>query len=151
NQVVVGGMQDNSTAWTNSDDPNFTWTIPSSGDGSFAAVSNGSQFYYFSSQNGVVYKMELDNNGNRIGYRRIDPENGSSYLFINPFILDPNDQNTMYVSSFTNIFRHNHLDTIALLNKGGRLKTGWTSFIANSNNLRVTTLEASYFNPKHRL
>jgi len=150
-QIIAGGMQDNSTAWTNTDDPTFKWTIPSSGDGSFAAIGNGGKDYYFSSQLGRTYKMTLDQNGNRTAYRRIDPDNGGPYLFVNPFILDPADNNVMYMTSNYSVYRHQHLDSIALDSTNSKLKTHWEQLITNNDNNRVHALKASRKNPKHRL
>ena len=150
-QEVAGGMQDNSTAWTNNDDPTFEWTIPSSGDGSFSAIGNGGQDYYFSSQLGRTYKMTLDQNGNRTAYRRIDPDGGGPYLFVNPFILDPADNDVMYMSSYFSIYRHQHLDSIILDSKNSKLNTGWEQLITNNSNNRVHAIKASRKNPKHRL
>ena len=150
-QEVAGGMQDNSTAWTNNDNPTFSWTIPSSGDGSFSAIGNGGQDYYFSSQLGRTYKMTLDQNGNRTAYRRIDPDGGGPYLFVNPFILDPADNDVMYMSSYFSVYRHQHLDSIMLDSTNSKLNTGWEQLITNNSNNRVHAIKASRKNPKHRL
>lgn len=150
-QVVVGGMQDNSSAWTDNNNPTFQWKIPSGGDGSFAAIGHGGEDYYFSSQLGRTYKMKLDKEGNRLAYRRIEPDGGGPFLFVNPFILDPSDHNVMYMASYFSVYRHPHLDSIELTNQNNRLENGWEQLITNNNNLRVHALRATTNNPKHRL
>ena len=150
NKEVIGGMQDNSSGFTRTVNNTVPWSIPASGDGSYCAIG-ASDDYYFSSQNGVTYKMELDQDGNRADFRRIDPENGSSYFFINPFILDDVDQNIMYMSQYTNIMRHNNLSSILLNNSGNKLSVGWERLVVNTAGERVSTLESTYGNPDHRL
>lgn len=149
--VIVGGMQDNSTAWTKTLDKNIPWQIPSGGDGSYAAIGNGGEDYYFSSQLGRTYKMKLDSNGNRVAWRRIDPKNGQSYLFVNPFIIDPADNNVMYMAEYNNVWRNLHLDSIVLDETNSKLEGKWERISSNTSNQRVCALRATFKNPEHRL
>ncbi|MFC1732507.1 WD40/YVTN/BNR-like repeat-containing protein, partial [candidate division KSB1 bacterium] len=63
-KTIVGGLQDNGTYFTNSSNPTSTWTMPSKGDGSYCAIEDGHNMYYFSRQNGKMLKATLDSNGN---------------------------------------------------------------------------------------
>ncbi|HZV13530.1 MAG TPA: hypothetical protein VFA55_09970, partial [Candidatus Kapabacteria bacterium] len=96
NTIVIGGMQDNSTFFTNSTDPTQAWSYLSGGDGTSCAISSGRSSYYVSYQNGNTYREIVNDNGNIISYGRIDPPNSSGYLWVNPMALDPNNTNRMY-------------------------------------------------------
>lgn len=128
NDIIIGGTQDNGTWFTNTTNPLVPWTHPGLGDGAHCAVDNGHQNYYMSRQEGKVGKYSLDAAGNAIGFRRIDPIGGSNYLFINPFILDPNNTNRMYLAAGTKIWRNDSLDIIPLTGEWDTLSTGWFQF-----------------------
>lgn len=158
NDIVFGGLQDNGTFWTNSPDPTAPWTMPSSGDGSHCAVTDGGQFYYFSRQNGKLMKATLDENGVPTAFRRIDPivpdtNQGGSYLFINPFILDPSDNNTMYLCEMYSLWRNDSLDAIPLTNEYDTISQGWTKLTNTTpgSNAKITTIACSKSNPAHRV
>ena len=104
NNIVIGGVQDNGTWFTNNLPLTTPWAQPGFGDGSFCAIDNGHNYYYMSRQQGKTARVQLDANGNVLGFRRIDPIAGSGYLFINPFILDPNNNEVMYMAAGTKIF-----------------------------------------------
>ncbi|MBP6333970.1 MAG: T9SS type A sorting domain-containing protein [Bacteroidia bacterium] len=125
NEIIIGGLQDNGTWFTNTSDPLVPWTQPGLGDGSHCAIDNGHQNYYMSRQEGRVAKYSLDASGNIIGFRRIDPIGGSDYMFINPFILDPNNTNTMYLGGGKKIWRNDSLNMIPLTGEWDTISTGW--------------------------
>jgi hypothetical protein len=110
--VIIGGTQDNGTWWTNSTNPATSWIDEFSGDGAFCAISNGKSYYYVSSQNGKVYRVSLDMSGNWMSWANIQPTGGSGYLFINPFILDANDDKMMYLAAGTSVWRNSNLTQI---------------------------------------
>ena len=123
--IVIGGVQDNGTWFTNSLSLTTPWAQPGFGDGSYCAIDNGHNYYYMSRQQGKTAKVQLDANGNVLGFRRIDPIAGSGYLFINPFILDPNNNDVMYMAAGTKIFRNDSLSQIALTGAWDTISTGW--------------------------
>ena len=125
NDIVIGGVQDNGTWFTNNLSVTNPWAQPGYGDGSFCAIDNGHNFYYMSRQEGKTGKVQLDGNGNVLAFRRIDPIGGSGYLFINPFILDPNNNEVMYMAAGTKIFRNDSLSQIPLTGAWDSISTGW--------------------------
>ncbi|PCJ80867.1 MAG: flagellar basal body rod modification protein [Flavobacteriales bacterium] len=153
---IVAGFQDYGTWWTNSWDPQKAWTFPQNGDGSHLAIVDGSGTYYFSRQRGKVIKMTLDANGEAADYRRIDPITGDTaggtYLFINPFILDPNDNNIMYLAEGNRLWRNDDLNNIALTNEWDSISQGWFRFADSLpvQSMNITTLAASTA-PAYRL
>ncbi|MBL0308681.1 MAG: T9SS type A sorting domain-containing protein [Bacteroidetes bacterium] len=117
-EVIVGGLQDNGTYFTNTADYKQPWAKVFYGDGSYCAIAHNKYYpspkgtekkseliYYLSWQNGKLYKLTLGDNGEQLRRTRIDQKGGGGYGFINPFILDPLDDNVMYVSG--NVIRRN--------------------------------------------
>ena len=151
NPTIVGGLQDNGSQWTNSDDPNVDWVSPNLGDGAFCAIEDGGGHYYFSRQFARIIKATLNANGERTGYQRIDPDGASGYLFIPPYILDPKDNDIMYLAAGDNLWRNDDLSAIPLNDEYEKISTNWTQMTNLTSTNSITTLEASRGNPDHRL
>lgn len=130
NDVLVAGFQDNGNYFTNNANPYYHWKMPLNGDGSFAAITNDGATYYLSIQQGKMYKMTIDSSGTPTGFNRIDPTGGvaANYIFINPFVLDPNNNDIMYVPCYNTIWRNNILSQIPLAGNYDTISTGWTKF-----------------------
>jgi hypothetical protein len=124
--IIVGGMQDNGTYLTTTDNAATPWKATFYGDGGYCDIATGAENYYLSWQSGKVFKFDIDNNGTVLGKTRIDPQGASGYLFIAPFMLDPADNNTMYLAAGKYLWRHQRLDTIPLVNNEyDPLAQGW--------------------------
>jgi hypothetical protein len=124
--VIVGGLQDNGTYWTNTQTTTSPWTWVAGGDGAGCAVADGGGSYYFSKQLGVIAKCTVDAGGTVTGFERIDPIGAKDYQFINPFVLDPNNQNRMYVPAGRAVWRHDDLSQVALTGGWDSILVGWT-------------------------
>jgi hypothetical protein len=111
---------------TNSEDGKFPWESVYFGDGSYSAIENGANNFYFSKQQGKMIKAKVDSKLQRTAYRRIDPIGGKNYQFINPFALDPNNQNTMYLAGGKYLWRNDKLNEIVLDDKNDSIALGWT-------------------------
>jgi len=149
NDIVFGGTQDNGTYLTASASPSAIWTMPSTGDGAHCAVDNGHQNYYFSRQSGKTIKATLDAGGNVTGFRRIDPIGGHGYLFINPFKLDPVNNNVMYLAGGKTLWRNSNLSVIPLTNSFDSIASNWMPL--NDSNMiasKITAIGVSE-NPAH--
>ena len=129
NNIIVGGAQDNGTWYTNSAVPTTSWKYVNGGDGSFCAIADGQSAYYFSLQQGKMQKATLDASGNKTAYARMDPIGGKGYQFVNPFTLDPNNNNLMYLAGGKYLWRNNNLGGIPLVNNSDSISTNWTKFI----------------------
>lgn len=125
---IIGGLQDNGTFFTNNTTLSSPWTWSAGGDGAYCAITDGGGNYYFSKQLGKMLKTTVDNNGNITAYERIDPIGGSKYGFINPYILDPNNQNIMYLAAGQRVWRNNDLSGIPLTNAYDSISTNWFLF-----------------------
>jgi len=149
NDIIFGGLQDNGTYLTTSAAPTALWAMPSSGDGAHCAVDNGHQNYYFSRQSGKTIKTTLDASGNVTGFRRIDPVGGYGYLFINPFKLDPVNNNIMYLAGGKTLWRNSDLSAIPLSGGFDTIATNWMPIIdTNLIGTKITAIGVSE-NPAH--
>lgn len=128
--IIAAGAQDNGTWWTNNAVTTTPWAHIHGGDGSYAQIENGGGMYYVSLQKGKMYKKTLDGAGNQLAIRRIDPIgiDKDAYQFINPFTLDPNNQNIMYLAGAKYLWRNNDLSQIPLSNQFDSISTNWVQW-----------------------
>jgi hypothetical protein len=145
NDIIVAGFQDNGNRFTSKPDPSTLWNMPYNGDGSYSAVAPDSEYYVLSVQNGRLQKMKIDADGNRTQFARIDPIGGKDYGFINPFVLDPNDKNILYLAGGKVLWRQDRLSEIPMNNTYDSISFGWQvinpSFPLSS--WRITALAVS--------
>ncbi|HEX2913635.1 MAG TPA: proprotein convertase P-domain-containing protein, partial [Chloroflexia bacterium] len=95
NGKVVAGAQDNGTQ-VYSGDPQ-SWNAMFGGDGGFAAADPGDANYFYGEY--VYMRIHRSNTGGQSSsyiYSGITEATSSNANFIAPFILDPNNPNTMY-------------------------------------------------------
>jgi hypothetical protein len=128
NNIIIGGAQDNGSWYTNSAIPTDPWVQPRGGDGSFCAIADNQANYYFSIQNGKMMKATLDANGNKTSFARIDPIGLKDPEFINPFVLDPNNNNLMYLAGGKYLWRNDDLSGIPMVGNWDSISTNWTRF-----------------------
>jgi hypothetical protein len=127
NNIIVGGMQDNGTWFSNSSNATDPWVEVQGGDGAFCAIAENRSYYYLSYQNGYIMRRIVDDNGNASEWTRVDPAGGSGYLFINPFTLDPNNTGMMYVAGGSSLWRNSDLSAIPPFS-GNPASINWTQF-----------------------
>lgn len=126
--TLIGGMQDNGTDITNSTGI-ANWQEIISGDGSYVASTNDNALWFASFQRGQALRLTLNTSNEITSFGRIDPgglvsKAGSAYLFINPFILDPNNQNRMFIAGGNHLYFNSNVSQIP----GGTQKptsVGW--------------------------
>lgn len=128
NEVIVAGAQDNGSWFTNNSNPLTPWVTPRGGDGSYCAIADGRTAYYLSIQNGKMMKGDLDANGNVLSRARIDPRGAKGYQFINPYVIDPNNNNIMYLAGGKQLWRNDDLSGIPMVNNWDSITTNWVVF-----------------------
>ncbi len=129
--ILIAGLQDNGVRMINSKNPQANWDMPFNGDGSYVAMSNDDQTYYLSIQQGKILKAKLNANHQMTQYARIDPSlvhNRDDYQFINPFLLDPVNDNIMYLPAGRKLFRNDDLSVIPMNNNNDSIATNWIQF-----------------------
>jgi hypothetical protein len=125
---LLSGFQDNGNfVTTNFTDPKRFWTMPFNGDGAYNYIAANREFFIMSTQQGKVGIFKLNSKGERVARRRIDPAGPakSDYVFINPFAVDPNDDNILYLPAGKRLWRHNNLRSIAINDVWEQLGSGW--------------------------
>jgi hypothetical protein len=144
--IVIGGMQDNGTWFTDNLTSTAPWVEIFSGDGSYCAVADASGSvgtYLVSVQNGVIYRLTIDNStGSWNTWTRIDPDGASNYLFINPFIMDPIDTEKIYLATNNGVWRNNDYNAIADWNNDP-VTTNWDHLTFVPGNAAITALAVS--------
>jgi hypothetical protein len=128
NDVIIGGAQDNGSWFTNSASGTAPWVTPRGGDGSYCAIADGGQAYYLSIQNGKMMRGKLNAAGGVDSFARIDPIGASGYLFINPYVLDPNNDNIMYLAGGRALWRNDNLAGIPYAGNWDSITTNWVRF-----------------------
>lgn len=151
---VMGGTQDYGTWLTYTSNNQTPWHHVGLGDGAYCAMDNGHQFYYTSRQQGRLVKTAINASGIITGYNRIDPATGGDvdYLFINPFVLDPNNNDVMYWVAGKTVWRNDSLTSIPLSGDWNKISTGWFMFPDSVTyaNAYITALAVSN-QPAHRV
>jgi len=153
-QQIVGGLQDNGSYFTGTNDFTQPWPKVFYGDGGYCAITHGRTNYYMSWEQGHTFKMTVTDNGTVTGLTRIDPKSaGTAYLFVAPFILNPADDNYMYLAYGSTIYRNDSLSYIPITgNEYNGITQGWKT-LANAgtagqlNPPYVSTLKFSEADP----
>jgi hypothetical protein len=143
NNIVIGGAQDNGSWYTNNTTLTNPWVQPNGGDGSYCAIADNQSAFYFSIQNGKMKRAILDGSGNVTSFARIDPIGATGYQFINPFVLDPNNNNIMYMAGGKYLWRNDDLSTIPMIGNYDSISTNWIQWadsipVANSKMTALT-------------
>ena len=126
--------------------------MPLNGDGAFAHFTADEEVYFMSIQNGKVYKITIDENGNRTGIRRIDPIGPEEQMFIHPFVVDPITDNIMYYPDETTIWRNSNLNNIQLTNEWDSISEGWSEAIdLDLSGREISCISTTKTNPSNRL
>jgi len=129
---IAGGLQDNTTLVSFSDNTNDKWWTVTKGDGFNCQFVDGGELLY-SSRNSMsqpkirIYRTQFDNEGNTLNQRRIDPVGGADFIWNTPLILDPNNQNRMYLAGGRVVWRNNDLNSIPFDNSRDSTSIGWDS------------------------
>ncbi|KYG78955.1 WD40/YVTN/BNR-like repeat-containing protein [Roseivirga echinicomitans] len=108
-ELLIAGMQDNGTWGANENLSNTDWVEIFGGDGSFNAITYNS--LYVSAQEGQLRRFEVNAESNTYEYKGdISPsKDDADFLFVNPFIYDPVNQDRMYVGAKGKIFFTNNI------------------------------------------
>lgn len=113
----IGGAQDNGTPSFNWDGTAGTSSDISSGDGGFCYLANN--YAYVSSQNGSIMRTGYDIYGNPLNpytdgsaWSIITPADATGQLFINPFAVNPNNENVMYYAAGPDVWINTAIESI---------------------------------------
>jgi len=124
--IILGGFQDNETQYVAADAPgDADWTRIACCDGSYSGVFDKDENTYVvaSKQLGTMYMRKYSKDGESLGAARIDPDGGANYLFINPFVHNPNHPEKVYLAGGYFVWKNKDVTTIPL--SGTDSKTDW--------------------------
>ncbi len=108
---LMGGMQDNATWATDSVAPTTFWRRLGGGDGAYCYYADSGRTEFYSSQQGRMFRIRRDADGNEIDRTRIDP-GGNDYIFINPYVLHPKDEHVVYLAAGPVMMRNSDVRAI---------------------------------------
>lgn len=148
---VISGFQDNGT-WLREADANGAyspnWLDIGTGDGGFCSMHGQNDAFILTAQKGVTYLYVKG-----IGYNRIDPKDIASedLLFINPYEVEANEENTIYFSGGTSLWRNLNIYDIPKYSDNTS-KSGWEKLIntEQKDGGIVSAIESS-FKPANRI
>ena len=145
--VLHGGFQDNGNFVTFSGNPTDHWSMPFNGDGAYSGIADNEEDFYLTIQRGVAYKMKLDNQANRLQFNRLDPlaADSTTYQFINPFKMDENNDNLVYLAAGDKLWRNNDLSGVPYNDSHTRNNIGWSTYTdgAFNSSLNITAISTS--------
>ena len=138
-ETIIGGLQDNGTRMVNRTDA--SGRLINLGDGVHCAIADSGQYYYASSQGAAISRFEFTSRGQRVNLVRINPSVSTFQRFFldNPYVLDPNNQRTMYLAGGTGLWRN----TDVTLFNTTQLQAAWKSIGSVGTDERITSLAVS--------
>ena len=145
NRILLG-FQDNGNWSVNDASSTATWGEEvGGGDGAYGAIVAGENTRYHSTQNGAVVRVTGTNTLNPTTSNHVHPASASGQLFVNPFVLDKNDQKIMYYPSGVKLWRHNDVASINTgFNFSGTNDAGWTELTSAAiSDGKISTIEVS--------
>ena len=127
NRMLLG-FQDNGNWSVNDASATAIWSEEiAGGDGCYGAIVAGEDTRYHSTQEGKVLRVTGTNTSNPTTSHHVHPRAATGQLFVNPFILDKNDQKIMYYPAGQKLWRHNDVTSInSGFNFDGTTDAGWT-------------------------
>lgn len=113
-EVVLGGLQDRGTFWTDEADANVDWVSLRGADGAYCEVEDGASRYYISTQYANISRIAVDSEGNTSGWTSVMPMQlgrgaGQGWLFVHPFTLDRVNNEIMYLPNGGNLWRNDRI------------------------------------------
>lgn len=151
NNIIIGGLQDNGSWWTNNSNSSTPWVQVLGGDGSHCAIGNLGAYYYMSSQSGNTYRFTLnETTGAYTTFTNVTPTGATGFLFINPFALDRNNSNIMYMAAGDRLWRNSDLSAIAS-GSNSTTSTNWTELTNTATTVNPITALGVSTTPSNRV
>ena len=144
---IMGGLQDNGSLLAKNPISTSSWNILLTGDGGYSAITKDEKFYYTSYQFGKIYRFTLDKNHTTTSFTRIDPYGSGgedTLLFINPYVLAPENQHIMYFAGGIVVWRNTNTSQIPLY-QNSPAHVNWERLdLATTDHGVISAISASY-------
>lgn len=149
NNLTIGGMQDNGSYIRAAPGENPSWVRLLGGDGGFSAISRNKSFVYVSFQESQIYRLTTNSANQLTSFARVDPidggeQEGQSYLFINPYTLDPANTNRMFLLGGNEIWRNENLAQIPGASQK-KTSVNWSRIADTDVNFGIYTAISKHF------
>lgn len=147
--TVMGGLQDNGTLIANNPVDLTSWNTLLTGDGAYSAITRDELFYYASFQFGKIYRFTLDKNHKTLTFARVDPKDSGGedeLLFINPYVLAPENQHMMYYAGGDVVWRNSNMSQIPLF-KNHATAVNWERMSGTETPHGVISAISASYNP----
>ncbi len=140
---LVGGLQDNNSYMTITDDPAESWFNVGSGDGMDCAIASKKDFILTSAQNGYIIGLKYTGGMDSVsGAYLVDENRQGDYRFYTNFELDPVTNDILYVCKSNNIIRKK--DVFNSLDNWREARKNWEDILQNPlENEQITAIEMS--------
>ncbi len=132
--IMLGGFQDNETQYVKANASTETnWDRMACCDGSYSSIFDDEDYTWVaaSKQLGTIYLYKFNAAGERVGASRIDPTGGANYLFINPFISNPNTPEKLYLAGGNFIWKNRNITTIPLAENNNTVDWNWERIVSS--------------------
>jgi photosystem II stability/assembly factor-like uncharacterized protein len=138
-ETIIGGLQDNGTRIVSRTDA--SGRLIGLGDGIHCAIADSGRYYYTASQNANISRFEFDARARRTNVIRVSPSASSFQRFFldNPYVLDRNNQSTMYLAGGTSLWRNTEITSLSTT----QLQAAWKNIGSVGTDERITSFAVS--------
>ncbi|WP_299463175.1 IPT/TIG domain-containing protein [uncultured Microscilla sp.] len=142
---LSAGFQDNGKWTTHSFSGTSPWKQENFfGDGGYTAIVPGKDIRFFSNQNGHMFRVTGNDPENPTSAVYLRPQSFGSFLFVTPYVLDPNNSNIMYYLVGPTVYRNTNILYTNSINN-------WENLATASAGGAITAINVSEENPRHRI
>ncbi len=141
--LVLGGMQDNGTWSYDLREADLLWNELGGGDGGFCAIAPDKRSLYISSQEGDIFRLAFDAEGEFEGLAALKPEGAQDFLFIAPFVFDPADDKVLYLAAGIRLWRNDDVSAVPLNTAATSTTLNWNELSNSEAGSLITAVEAA--------
>ncbi len=131
--LILSGLQDNNTYQTISSNYSDPWIPIFGGDGMTAAICNGGNLFFASSQNANIGCFTFDGSSTSYHGTLPYPTPTSNFNFYTNYILEPNETNELYLAATDKLWRYNTVSNLSF--EYNQLDPDWTEITSVSDAL----------------
>ncbi|MFA8436377.1 MAG: T9SS type A sorting domain-containing protein [Marinifilaceae bacterium] len=141
---IISGFQDNGTWYVGKENTTEKWIDLLGGDGGYCSLHASHNSFIASSQNGTTYLQFYDETDKEWKFTRVDPEGPTEddVHFINPYIVDSNNDQVMYFAGGKYIWRNSNIYGIPLFSNDKATKN-WEKLEQSVSEGKISALETS--------